>query len=91
MNKYLDNFSKIKLKKVINNIHNRETSIKILSNENYMENINENDILLERFNKTSQKAIDLYNKIKKYKNKKIKRKFKSLNLNSDFKERQTKK
>ena len=33
MNKYLDNFSKIKLKKVINNIHNRETSIKILSNE----------------------------------------------------------
>ena len=90
MNKYLDNFSKIKLKKVINNIHNRETSIKILSNENYMENINENDILLDRFNKTSQKAIDLYNKIKKYKNKKIKRKFKSLNLNNDFKENQIK-
>ena len=90
MNKYLDNFSKIKFKKVINNIHNRETSIKILSNENYMENINENDILLERFNKTSQKAIDFYNKIKKYKNKKFKRKFKSLNLNSDVKERQIK-
>ena len=89
MNKYLDNFSKIKLKKVVNNIHNREKSIKILSNEDYVKDINEDDILLERFNQTSQKAIDLYNKLKKYKNKKIKRKFQSLNLN-DFKEKQIK-